>query len=247
MKSVTFLSIIWVLLVGCTPKIQVVTLRGSNVQPASEGLVLDNDTLTLRYNFASERGLMHLTLINKLNKPLYVDWKRSSFIIGQDKVDYWYDVAEVNLTGNAFRYNRYLSTSSLNGTVTKADPIAFIPPQTKLEKQQFVVVPAGTVNLVGQPKTEQEPSKLLYGKKPVDVTVYSYTPNQSPLKFRNYLTLSTDKDFKTEFTIDTNFWASDVKVLPRNHLLTEQSREHQYTVEVPFKQPDGFYVLLPTQ
>ncbi|MBD2700240.1 hypothetical protein IC229_06315 [Spirosoma sp. BT702] len=248
MKSLSFLFVLCVLLTSCTPKIQVVTLRGSNVHPDKEGLSIDNDTLTLRYDFASERGLMHLTLINKLNKPLYVDWKRSSFIIGQDKIDYWYDVAEVNLTGSLLRYNRYVSSPTLSGTITKTDPVAFIPPQTKLEKQQFVVVPAGTVHLSGQFKTEHEPAKSPYSKKMVDVNVYAYTPDQSPLTFRNFLTLSTDRDFKTEFFIDTKFWASTVKVLPRDHVLTTRAGgENIYTVEIPFKQPDGFYVPLPAQ
>ncbi|GAB3690559.1 hypothetical protein GCM10027592_07920 [Spirosoma flavus] len=248
MKPLTFLFILGVLLTSCTPKIQVVTLRGSNVRPAKEGLILDNDTLTLRYNFASERGLMHLTLVNKLNKPLYVDWKRSSFIIGQDKVDYWYDVANVDVTGSSLRYNRYVSSSALSGTITKADPVAFIPPQTKLEKQQFVIVPQGTIRLPGQASVVQEPSKLMSNKKFVDVNVYTYAPEESPLTFRNYLTLSTDKDFKTEFFIDTKFWASDVKVLPRDQVLSQRiDGVYEYADPVPFKQADGFYVSLPTQ
>ncbi|GAB3950975.1 hypothetical protein GCM10028805_30150 [Spirosoma harenae] len=248
MKYVTFLLVSAVLLASCSPKVQVVTLRGSNLHPAEEGLVMDNDTLTLRYNFASERGLMHLTLVNKLNKPLYIDWKRSSFIIGQEKVDYWYDVADVNFEGTTLRYNRYRSSTSFNGQIAKEDRISFIPPQTKLDKKQFVIVPSGTVRLTGQFKTEQEPSKSTDSKKPVDVNIYTYQANESPLTFRNYLTLSTDKDFKTEFNIDTKFWASDVKVLPRDQILTQKSTgDYNYVIPVPFKQADGFYIPLPTQ
>ncbi|GAB4038798.1 hypothetical protein GCM10028809_58080 [Spirosoma gilvum] len=233
------------------PNVQVVTLRGSNVSPSQEGLVLDNDTLTLRYNFASERGLMHLTVLNKLNKPLYVDWKRSSFIIGQDKVDYWSDVSDVNLTGSASRYSRYASPVYLSGTISKQDPIAFIPPQTRLEKKQFIVVPQGSVRLTGPSTTEQEKAKWTDRKKPVDIINYAYSVDQSPLTFRNYLTLSTDKDFKTEFTIDTKFWASGVKVLPRDQILSQQSTSSYdgrgYYIPADFKQPDAFYVQLPTQ
>lgn len=250
MKKLILGLSVWATIVSCMPNVQVVTLRGSNVTPAQEGLVLDNDTLTLRYNFASERGLMQLSLLNKLNKPLYVDWKRSSFIIGQDKVDYWSDVSDVNLTGSAPRYNRYASPVYLGGTITKQDPIAFIPPQTRLEKKQFVVVPQGSVHLTGSSITEQEKAKWTDRKKPVDIVTYAYSADQSPLTFRNYLTLSTDKDFKTEFTIDTKFWASDVKVLPRDQILTQQSTSNYdgrgYYIPAIFKQPDAFYVQLPT-
>ena len=38
---------------ACAPNAQLVTLRGNNVTPAPDGLMLDTDTLTLRYNFSS--------------------------------------------------------------------------------------------------------------------------------------------------------------------------------------------------
>ncbi|GAB4038201.1 hypothetical protein [Spirosoma jeollabukense] len=250
MKTFALLIISIITLVACSPNAQLVTLRGNNVKPvADEGLVLDNDTLTVRYNFASERGQMRLTLVNKLKQPLYVDWKRSSFIIGQDKVDYWQDVADVNLIGSSYsnRYSRY-SVGNLNGAISKENQVGFIPPQTKLEKQQFVVLPDGNLRLTGTAKIEHEKAQWIDRKKPVDINVYEYSADQSPLTFRNYLTLSTDKDFKTEFTIDTKFWASDVKVLPRNQLLTQQTTgEYQYSVPVPFKKADSFYVVLPVQ
>ena len=252
MKSLLFASLLLALLAGCTPNIQVVTLRGSNVQSDQEGLVLDNDTLTLRYNFASERGRMHLSIVNKLNQPLYIDWKRSSFIIGQDKIDYWRDVSDVQLSGSsssyATLYNRY-TVGYMNGQISREDAIGFIPPKTKLEKQQFVIVPNGSLIQPGDFTVEQEKANWVDRKKPVDVKVYAYNDDKSPLTFRNYLTLSTDKDFKTEFHIDTKFWASDVKVLPRDQVLMVQknSQEYQYGLPVPFKKADSFYVTLPVQ
>lgn len=252
MKSTFSLLFSLTLLASCAPNVQVVTLRGSNVQPVEEGLVLDNDTLTLRYNFASERGRMHLSIVNKLNQPLYIDWKRSSFIIGQDKIDYWRDVSDVQLSGSSSSYtslyNRY-TVGYLGGQISRDDAVGFIPPKTKLEKQQFVIVPNGSLRLPGDFTIEQEKANWVDRKKPVDVKVYAYVDDKSPLTFRNYLTLSTDKEFKTEFHIDTKFWASDVKVLPRDQVLTVQrsSPEYQYALPVSFKKADSFYVPLPTQ
>ena len=246
MKRLILFAFVLTTLIGCTPKIQVVTLRGSNVRPASDGLILDNDTLTLRYDFASERGQMHITVYNKLNHPLYIDWKRSSFIIGQDKVDYWQDIADVNLAGATYG-NRYLfySVSYITGTIAKEDMVGFIPPQTRIEKRQFVIVPQGNIPLRGAFTTEKEPSKMTDRRKTVDVVVYEYASAESPLKFRNYLTFSTDKDFKNEFHIDTNFWASGVKVLPRDQILSYFNGT--YLEPIAFKKPDSFYVPLPIE
>ena len=252
MKSLLLASLLLALLAGCTPNIQVVTLRGSNVQPAQEGLVLDNDTLTLRYNFASERGRMHLSIINKLNQPLYIDWKRSSFIIGQQKLDYWYDVANVNLltSGYAFRYrNTGISStrSSTNGVILKDDPIAFIPSHTETTKQRFVVLPEGTIAMSGTGVVSQEQARWTPNpKKTVAVRTYTYSMNQSPLQFRNYLTLSTDKDFKTEFFIDTQFWVSDVRVEPQPQAIdvVKKQPDGSYVSTKSFAQKDGFFVFL---
>ena len=246
MKQLILFALVLTTLVGCTPKIQVVTLRGTNLRPTNDGLILDNDTLTLRYDFASERGQMHITVFNKLSQPLYIDWKRSSFIIGQDKVDYWQDVADVNLAGSTYgsRFGFY-SVSHISGTIVKEEKIGFLPPQTRIEKRQFVIVPAGNIPLRGTFTTEQEPSKMTNRRKMIDVIVYKYASTESPLRFRNYLTLATDKDFKSEFHIDTGFWASDVRVLPRDQILSQFNGA--YLEPISFKKPDSFYVPLPIE
>jgi hypothetical protein len=251
MKSFFLFALCLLALAACSPQAQLVTLRGNNVQTVPDkGLVLDNDTLTLTYNFSSSRGLMHITLVNKLNRPLYVDWKRSSFIIGQNKLDYWYDVANVTLSGSGFSsglYRRY-TVGSLSGTITKADPVGFIPPNTKIEKNDFVVFPEGTLLLEGQPEvSHKHPQALPNAKKLVVVRTFNYSEEQSPLTFRNYLTLSTDKDFKDEFHIDTQFWASDVRVLPKAEIAGEPVLQYDntYSTPLPFRKPDGFYITLP--
>jgi hypothetical protein len=42
------------------------------------------------------------------------------------------------------------------------------------------------------------------------VRVYKFEKDESPLQYRSYLTLSTDADFKTEFTSQNEFWVSEV-------------------------------------
>ncbi|GAB3756831.1 hypothetical protein [Spirosoma pomorum] len=253
MKTFSLLLLCLLALASCSPQAQLVTLRGNNVQTVpTQGLVLDNDTLTLTYDFSSSRGLMHITLVNKLKQPLYVDWKRSSFIIGQNKMDYWYDVSDVNLSGTSYSsglYRRY-AVSNLSGTITKADPVGFIPPNTKIEKKDFVVFPEGNLILRGQPDITQQKSKVNPSRKqPIAVSTFTYSEEKSPLTFRNYLTLSTDKDFKNEFHIDTQFWASDVQVLPEAEIVLQQvvKDNNTYVVPAPFRKPDGFYITLPQQ
>ncbi len=248
MKAYLLLIAGALLLGSCTPQAQLITLRGSNVKPATDGLMLDNDTLTLRYSFYSERGVMKLTLYNKLPVPLYIDWKKSAFIVGKTKLDYWYDVASVNLTGSSYRYYRSANTT-LSGTISKDDQVGFIPPRTELVKQEFVIVPGGELSLSGQPALKQA-SPTFYGanpKKLINIQEYSYLPDQSPLTFRNFLTLSTQRDFQREFYLDTSFWASDVRVMPRTQLegdIVTASDGSNGATQHPYKSPDAFYVIM---
>ena len=249
MKTYLFALLILVSLSACSRQAQLVTLQGNNVQPVDDGLVLNSDTLTLIYSFSRERGQMELTLINRLERPLYVDWKRSAFVMGQDQYAYWQDVADVNLSNWGSQYGRY-SVGSTVGTISKNDQVGFILPQSRIVKQQFVLVPRSSLSLTGPFNVVGEkPLNNLYSKKPVDVKVYTYSDGQSPLQFRNYLTLSTDKEFQTEFVIDTKFWASDVRVLPLDQVepITTQQPDGSYTVSKPFFKPNKFYVPLPVE
>ncbi len=252
MKPLFLFFGLFLLIAGCTPNAQLVTLRGNNVKPDTDGLVLDNDTLTLTYSFYSERGLMTLTLFNKLNVPLYVDWKKSAFIVGKKKMDYWYDVSDVNVDGSSYQHYRS-STVSLSGTVSKDDQIAFIPPKTELVKRQFVILPGGELPLSGQPAIKQAPSTYEASnlKRQVNIQEYNYLPNQSPLTFRNFLTLSTKRDFQEEFYLDTNFWASDVQVMPQPQLvggaISESYPTPTGTYLHPYQSSDAFYVIMKVQ
>ncbi|MBO0939814.1 hypothetical protein J2I47_24930 [Fibrella sp. HMF5335] len=259
MKSLLLACLSLLLLTSCAPTVsQLVTLKSDNLKSdPRQGFVYDNDTLRLSYQFFAERGLIHFAIENKLNKPLYVDWKRSSFIIGQNKLDYWYDVANINLYGTAYTstYGRYFRNSSsgygsfsLNGTVRKDNAIDYIPPGTKLERDQFILVPGNALSLPGQFTVAKVPSTVPDEKKPADVQVYHYTTTDSPLTFRNYLTLGTDKDFNHEIVIDSKFWAADVQVMARKQFLGnayEFEANEPGTVgsrTLPYYRPDAFFI-----
>lgn len=245
MKRLFFSLLVATALSGCVPQAQLITLRGSNVQPGPNGFMFDNDTLTLQYSFSAQRGQMTLSVSNKLTRPLYIDWKRSVLMIDKDQIPYWRDVSDVNLSSGS--NSRYSSVTG--GTISKADQIGFILPQTRIEKRQFVVVPTGSLYLTGNPTiVEEKPLNPLL-KKPVKVNVYNYGADESPLQFRNYLTFSTDKDFKTEFSVDTKFWASDVRILPLDQVTGLPVREYNgtYPTTQTMKKTDRFYVPLPLQ
>jgi hypothetical protein len=236
---------------GCAPayNAQLVKLAAPALKNTPTGLVLDNDTLTLTFDFYQDRGLMRITMVNKLNVPLYVDWKQSALIMGQNKIDYWYDVADVSLDGLADgginpRYSNYYWLN-LSGTIAREDRIEFMPPRTQIVKQRFMIVPKPTsLRLEGQfAVVEQRPTSE-GRQKPFPAHQYTFTPDQSPLRFRNYLTLSTDRDFKTQFHLDTDFYATEVVVMSREQLQGGfgGNRPQPDGYGHPFQAPNAFYM-----
>ncbi len=242
MKLLVYFIAGLLLLAGCTPNAQLITLRGDNVNPTEKGLIFESDTLTLSYSFYSERGLMKLTIYNKLAVPLFINWKNSAFIVGSNKFDYWQDVANVELaTYYSYRY----PLNRISGIISKDDQVGFIPPQTRVVKQQFIVQPSGNIKLSGRPVLEREPV-LGNQKRFVEVNDYVYTADNSPCRFRNYLTLSTRRDFQTEFHIDTRFYAANVRLMPATQISDYRMvyvSPNDARVHNLHKSPDSFYLI----
>ena len=96
MKKIIF--IILILLTGCTKSfIQIFDTSTRNCKSQNGFFVFENDTLKITYSFWASKGVMSFAVYNKLNKPIYVDWKNSSFIQNDNKMDYWVDETQSNI------------------------------------------------------------------------------------------------------------------------------------------------------
>jgi hypothetical protein len=76
--------------------------------------VFENDSIKITYNFWAKNGAMAFDFYNKLNIPLYFDWKKSAFIPNDKMVSYWQD--ETNTTGNSSSSAYYLYGGIISGT-----------------------------------------------------------------------------------------------------------------------------------
>lgn len=71
--------------------IQVFDTSASNTKLIDSCWVYENDTLKIIYGFWTDNGVMAFAIYNKLDKPIYIDWKNSSYIYNGVKLDYWLD------------------------------------------------------------------------------------------------------------------------------------------------------------
>ena len=103
MKNTLFLSLISVFIfTGCaSTDVLYTSPRSPGVKQDNSGnWTYENDTLKVTYSFWAEYGVMAMIIENKLNYPLYIDWKKSSYVDRGHKLDY---------------YNENLTTKSLTG------------------------------------------------------------------------------------------------------------------------------------
>jgi hypothetical protein len=223
---------------GCTPSVfnnfehraQIMEVQSTNCINDGKILQYENDTIRVGYMFWSDGGTMGLYIHNKLNRPIYIDWKRTSFVAGSTKNDYW----DENVTmkergtsgGSSMRImGMYLNNSSFSSItkLTKSERITFLPPGTTIEKTLFRI----TDNLValnkGIPKDTLlmlKQSQWLTGKYYYDKTtlvrilIQKYTEETSPLKFHSFITYSLDEKFSNEAYVNSPFYISKIIQIP---------------------------------
>ena len=196
------------LLSGCFTYQHVKLASNSALTNQSE-FKLENDSVRIVYSFSGLCGPIHMEIFNKLNKPFYVDWRKSALIRNGESVTLWKDESRVSATTTEYKVypedDLINSVSKTNSTVVRKDNITYIPPQSKVAVNSFIVRSA----LFNVP--EQAGEKVLFyteGGKRKGVK-YSFSKEDSPLNFRIFLSFSMDGNVNSSFHTDNTFWVQE--------------------------------------
>jgi hypothetical protein len=210
----------------------------------------ENDTVKISYYFWSESGVLAFSIYNKLNVPIYVDWKKSSYIRNEDKYDYWIDEqnTESNSSYASVTYKGFLTgwgtvgTSTTTSKAVKPERITFIAPHSKYKKYTFSLYnPKGTlidtsVNLEFVP-SKRDPKKV------VGIYNRNYVYSDANTIFRNFLTLSTSEKFDKEIYVDNTFYVSKITEMPVDELLGPYTvNGNNIIYSLPYKENNRFYI-----
>ena len=222
-------------LYSCSPFYQLFETK-----PSSSGISQDkfycfeNDTVKIKYTFWEEKGTVCLSIYNKLKIPLYIDWKKSSFIRNGEKMDFWQDATTTNSRGSSsgnssFLFGHFNSFGLVQSSSVSVKPqrIDFIARQSTTSKIKF----------------------LLYEEKPIPLkgnSQLNYTVDSSPLVFRTFFTFSLSEKFENESYINNTFYVSRIKQIPQREFLGKAigTEGGKAIYEYPFKSPTCFYVIV---
>jgi len=252
------LGVIFLFALGACQKsyIQVYDIKSTNTDLVNELFVFESDTIRITYYFWQKQGIMSFAVYNKLDSPIYLDWKKSSYIDNSSKLDYWVD-GEVS--SSLSYYGSYFYSGPLvkagyqvsegaavsTATTVKLERITFIPPNSNSFRSQFYLFPVEYLELNEDSKSI-EVLKRRSKKKMTKIYTQNFSKSDSPLVFRNYLAFSTSEDFKDEIFIDNEFYLSSIKEMDYEYFRYLEKDSKGNWVEIkPFKRPTSFYLYVP--
>jgi len=256
MKKLIYLSLLSVFLIGCKSYIQVFETKTTNTISEGEYYVYENDTIKITYAFWTKKGIVSFAVYNKLNVPIYIDWKKSSYIDNSNKLNYWVDE---EISKSALYYGSYFydgpllkpgftvseSIGSVSASKVKIERITFIPPRSNYYRSQFYLLPLDyyKFDLDIPPKEVVRNGKK---KKKTKLYIDKFTKEDSPLVFRNFIAFSLTEDFNSEFYVDNEFYLSKMTEMDYRHFkYLGKNKEGRQIYLRPYKKQTSFYLNVP--
>jgi hypothetical protein len=207
MKTIIFLLFCTQLFTSCMTY-QYATITGDGRKARDYAMEIENDTVIISYHFAGHNCPARIRVFNKLDAPIYVDWRRSAFVIYDQTlpVDNATSILNAATTGTEFQWNNNISTSSgdINGSVKGTPAMSFIAPRSYVEGQA-VFLKTKPFRLDSVPATWHKETDGMY-----KLPTAHYSEGNSPMRFRSFVTLALTDDFKAPVYVQNNFWVEKV-------------------------------------
>jgi len=212
MRPLTLTAVLLIMLCisSCTVSWQYITLDSHEVtKDASKRFAWENDTLRLVYDYNGYGGPIWVSISNKTDKPMYINWKKSALIKGGYATSLFQP--NVQMSGSFDASRGYTGTTgTLVGSFSVPEGMDFIPPASSITRSVDLLLtkyPVARDKLTGHPTTLKVKGKR-YDRS--SYQLYSFDEPSSPMQFKTYLTFVLDGDSAREFAVNHSFYASEV-------------------------------------
>jgi hypothetical protein len=213
MKKLLIIPLAAMALLSSCGTYQMSTLSSTNTTRDEKTGVfkLENDSVKILYSFAGKNAPIQLSIYNKLNEPIYVDWERSAMIMDDKSYSYGNDVVQISGDASSVSIGKGLrfTDATIAAQATLPKNVAFLPPHSqfsktmeKLSDRSFQPVPDSMFVKTKFPS---------YGAMGLTGKVAKFNRENSPLFFRSYLTVYTLKNNVPQFVAYQNdFYVSEM-------------------------------------
>ena len=180
-KNILFLfTIAFIALTTSCSQYQYITITSDLIQNTQKEFICENDTVLIRYNFTGENFPVTLSIYNKLQKPLYLDWSRTVIIYNNEEVK------------DAFSGDESTSYIAPQSKITVSSRM--------LQNHFFELLPTDS----------SYKTKIITLDGPKKVKTVSFNSHTTPVFFSSIVTLSTQKDNSDAFYFENPFWIADI-------------------------------------
>lgn len=180
---------------------------------------VENDSVIVNYSFSGENTPVNVEVFNKLNEPVYINWAKSAVITDSRAYSYVNDEIQINGSSSAistqfYRGSYTLTDGEMNATAKVSRDESFIPPHSKVTRTTNILHKVG-MNDIDKAEFKKVFLTYLDGSGQFGAKTASFSEENSPLKFKSYLTLYTVKDNQPRpFTSELDFFVSSVTKSP---------------------------------
>lgn len=158
--------------------------------------LVENDSLRITYDFSGTDAPLKIGIYNKLKEPVYINWNNSALIIRDKAYSFTESNILINGSTSSAQYRDRTPVKYTTGTIQGSAILPvnenFIPPSSEITKEINLL---GSVEFTDFPKTEYKKTavNLHDGSGVLQLKKADFQPDNSPLKFRSYITLHTLK------------------------------------------------------
>jgi hypothetical protein len=213
------------ILSSCSRVFQIHELKSDDVLMSGGLYTYEDDTVKVTYDFWEDRGLMRFQVKNKLDKPIFINWDQSKFILNDEQFPYWSgkETIESKSKGSSFFTSFYAFGIGTNkgeqeSLISREIKQTTVPPNAWVEKADYNMVPDAEKELklklkalskqkIPIPRKEKGKLERELVQKDRETLVEGIINlnGQSAKTFRNYLSISHTADLKGERFIDNEF------------------------------------------
>lgn len=217
--------------------------------------VYETDSVKITYEFWANKGVMSFSIYNKLNFPIYIDWKNSSFVYNGSKLNYWEDEFQTTSKSTSYGYlysgpllkPGYLFSNVNQFTTSqtiKPERLTFIPPNSTYYRSQFYLLPIQYFNFDEDNLTEKVVQRNDLPNKNTVMYEESFSVNESPLIFRNFLAFTTSESSNNFFYSDNEFFLSQATEMKYSHFKGKSftTENNHIGFEYPFRKGSSFFL-----
>ena len=199
-------------------------------------MVYSDDVCEIRYDLWEDGGDIGFVFTNKTDSIICVDMTRSYFIFNGRAYDYYRNRTYSNTVSNGvgyssgrsvvgsitgLTYDGYLGTISAARSTAAATTVGNSKTRTQRESEE-VCIPPMSSKIISEYNIFESPLRYCglakFPRRKENDSV-SFTEENSPIKFSNYITYRTDESSNVK-TIENGFYIDEIKNMPESQFVT---------------------------